>query len=76
MGFYVGKGRPPGFRKEVGTIDELTREVDVRQKPLYLKWLEELFDGDLLLNSFLYEYYCVNIDHIGPLMEIIRMHVP
>lgn len=35
------------------TVDGLTGEVNVLQKPLNLEGLEELLDGDLLLNGFL-----------------------
>lgn len=34
-------------------VDELTREVNVRQKPLDLERLEEFLDGNLLLDGFL-----------------------
>jgi hypothetical protein len=39
--------------KQVRTVDALTGEVNVRQKPLNLEGLEELLDGDLLLGGFL-----------------------
>lgn len=68
-------GWPNRYRRRIKEVDALTREVNVRQQPLYLEWLEELFDGDLLLDGLL-QYYCrVSLGHLRPLVQTDGMDV-